>query len=84
MLKIKEFYSTYPLFGEGKRCGNELVKFVNENKIQKENIIAINRDYDGFATLWYWEDDAEEIKRAVAQVCLKPGDPLDPEGVFNE
>ena len=24
------------------------------------------------------------IKAAVARICLKPGDPLDPHGVFNE
>lgn len=84
MLKRKEFCGTSPLFGKSVTAAEALEAWVNEQKIARQDIISINRDYDGCATLWYWEVDWEQVKRAVAQVCLKPGDPLDPNGVLNE
>lgn len=98
MLRHKEFSGSYPLFGKSTTAAEALEKWVNENKIPHNRIVAINRDFDGCACLWYWEHqqspeekrmldataEALKIRQAVAKVCLKPGDPCDPEGVFNE
>jgi hypothetical protein len=82
---INEYYHWYDAEEESKKlCGSFLIGFLDFlDTLNTSDIIAITEG-DGIRRVYYRQTDREALKRAVAQVCLKPGDPCDPQGVFNE